>query len=92
MEAPGIAWAFDDLQSKLVLCRCALRLDGVVAAVGKDDPEPREPSFDLLDHQPKAVAILDAGAVGLDDQRQTQRIGEHMTFAADDLLAGVEAL
>ena len=92
VEARGITRALDDLQSKLVLRRCALRLDGVVATVGKHDPESRKSPLEWLDNQHEAVAILDARAVNGDDQRQAQRIGEQMTLAAHDLLARVEAL
>jgi hypothetical protein len=40
----------------------------------------------------QAVAILDVGGVNDQDERQTERVGEQVTLAAEDLLTGIIAL
>ena len=63
----------------------------VVAAVGPNEFEPRKTGMYLVEHERGAVAILNAGRVNDDPQRQTFGIDQRVNLAPFDLLAGVIA-
>ncbi len=62
---------------------------GVVPTVGPNEFEPRKTGMYLVEHERGAVAILNAGRVNDDPQRQTVGIDQRVNLAAFDLLAGV---
>ena len=64
----------------------------LVAAVGEDALDEREPTAGLTQQLDSAVAILHVGGMDDDVQEQAERIDEDVPLAARDLLACIEAL
>ena len=93
-EALGNIAAFDDLD-----CPCAGSSCGganarpLIAAIGIDAFDEREQGTRaLIEHQCRAIAILDVGGMNDDAQQETQRVDKDMALAAFDLLTRIEAL
>ena len=64
----------------------------LIAAVGEDALDEREPAAGPAQQLDRAVAILHVGRMDHDVQEQTERIDEDVPLAARDLLARVIAL
>ena len=61
----------------------------LVAAVGEDALDEREPAAGPAQQLDRAVAILHVGGMDHDVQEQTERVDEDVPLAACDLLARV---
>src|SRR5271170_3045795 len=89
-EAFHVVAPLDDLHAQQRhLCHRRVNLPGVVAAIGPDQFEPREAPAYLVEHQPRAVAVLDRGRVDNHPHRQSLGIDQGVDFAAFHLLASV---
>ena len=82
--------ALDDLEPQPLACRRTGGDLALVAGIGKQVPEPGEAPVESGADQGQAVAVLDVGGMDDQPQRQAQRVGEQMSLAAVDLLAGIE--
>lgn len=91
-EAMSIA-SLDDLQHPATFgCNSLSCFLGLVAGVGEDalDEWKQRPRA-LVDHEVRAVAILDIGGMNSDAQQEAERIDQDVPLAALDLLARVVA-
>src|SRR4051794_711399 len=91
VEAGGVTRPLDDLELQS-LARGGVQSDiALIAGIGEQVTEPGKAPTDPGTDWRQAVAILDAGRMDHQPQRQAQGVGEQMSLAAVDLLAGVEA-
>ena len=88
-ESLGMAGALDDLEPQRSRA-AACRRFALVGGIGKQVLEPGKAPANSGADQPEAVTVLHAGGMDDPSQRQARRIGEEMTLAPIDLLAGVE--
>ena len=93
LEAFGGVGALDDFQRPCAdFGECGAEFVPGIAPIGEDVAQPREAVTDAGEHIGRAaVAILNIGGVNDGPDEQSLRVGEDMTLAALDLLAGVEA-
>ena len=91
-EAFHVVAAFDDFDAYRgnLRDRC-IDLMGVVSAVRPDEFEPGKALADFVEHEGRAVAVLRAGRVDDDAQRQALRVDQRMNFSTLHLFAGVVA-
>lgn len=92
LETDGLIGAFDDFQLPgTESLHGGGRGLSLIAAVGEDPLDEREqPPHGLKDEQ-TAVAILDAGRMNHDVQREAQRVDQDMSLLSFDFLPGVIA-
>ena len=65
----------------------------LISGVGEDALDKgKQAAGPRIEHQSRAVAVLDAGGMNDDVQEKAKRVDENMPFAARDLLARIEAL
>jgi len=65
----------------------------LIPGIGEDALDEREEAARaLIEHQPRAVAILHIGGMHDDVQEQAERIDENVPLAARNLLARIKAL
>jgi hypothetical protein len=65
----------------------------LVAGIGEDAfDEGEEAARAVIEHQPRAVAVLNVGGMHDDVQEQAERIDEDVPLAARNLLARIKAL
>lgn len=89
-KSAHIVGTFDDLQSQAGDFGDSINdLMCVVAAIGPDQFEPRMALADLIEHQCCAIAILDAGGMNNDADRQSFGVDEGVNLAALHFLAGI---
>ena len=90
-DLPACAPPLDDLEPQALARRGAGGNLALVAGIAEQVLKPGETLADPGADQAQAVAVLDAGGMDDQPQRQAQRVGEQMPLAAVDLLARVEA-
>lgn len=91
-EAFRVVAALDDLHARHGNLGDGSRdLPGVVGAIGPDQFEPGKALADLVEDKGGAVAVLDAGGMNDDPDRQPFGIDERVNLAPLDLLPGVIA-
>ena len=87
----GVA-AFDDFDAKRRnLCDRRADLVGVVSAVRPYEFEPGEAVADFVEHERRAIAVLDASRVDDDARWRTLGVDQRVNFPALHLLPGVIA-
>jgi hypothetical protein len=60
-----------------------------IPAIGEDQPQPPEPSSQLLDQQPGPLAVLDIGRMHDQGHDQPQGVDDQVALSPQDLLARV---
>ena len=92
-EATGSLCAPDDAQPPTAAAAC--RAGGTrppVSGIGEDgEDEGEQRPGPAVEHQRRAVAVLEVGRVHHDAQQQAERVDEHVILDAPDLLACIEA-
>ena len=85
--------AFDDLEfPSAALCNRAGGLRRLISGVCENTfDERKHAARAAIEHEPRAVAILDIGGVDDDVQEEAERIDENVPLAPFDLLARVIA-
>ncbi len=86
--------AFDDFDDPTAgACRGECGTRPLIACVGEDaQDEGPQRTRAFVEHEARAVAILDVGEMNGNAQQEAQRIDEDMPLAAGDLLARIVAL
>jgi len=85
--------AFDDLDDPTTCAGCG-RCDArpLVAGIGEDAfDKGKQCAGVLIEHQCRAVAILDVGGMDGDAQEEAERVDQDVPLAAFDLLTRVVA-
>ena len=91
VEACGLARPLDDLEPQPFASGSAGGDLALIASIGEQVLEPGIGLANSGADQPQAIAVLDAGGVDDQPQRQSQRVGEQMPLATVDFLAGIIA-
>ena len=65
----------------------------LITTIGVDAfDEGEQSSRSLVEHQRRAIAVLDIGRMNDDIQQEAERVDEDVALAARDLLASIKAL
>ena len=92
LESDRMIGAFDDFQLPGTEgLHCGGRGFALIAAVGEDPLDEREQPSHGLENEQTAVAILDAGRMNHDVQREAQRVDQDMSLLSFDFLPRVIA-
>jgi hypothetical protein len=82
---------FDDLKAEMGFAACPFDELSGVAAVGEHGAHEAPATAGGASQRLGAVAVLDAGGLYLDREQAAIGVGQDVTLAARDLLAGVVA-
>src|SRR5665213_4202705 len=93
-EALGNVGSFDDLDLPgSGSCGGGTDARPLIATIGIDAfDEGEQASRSFVEHQRRAITVLDIGGMNDDAQQETKRIDEDVALATLDLLASIEAL
>jgi hypothetical protein len=92
LEALGLVRALDDFQRpRPFALQSSTQLVSGVTAIGEDMTQPRIERADRSEHARRAIAVLNIGFMHNEADEVSLRVGDDVTLAAFDFLAGVEA-
>lgn len=92
-EAVGALGTPDDRDGPLpVLAQCLAELVAGIAAIGKDVTQPGIKRANGRQDTDGAVAVLDIGGMNLQTHKMALGVGDNVTLAPLDFLAGIKAI